>query len=176
MLLEVWRDGDGLAGQQGRDPFGGPGAFARIVDPSQRLQSDRCIVFTCKCAPEIMPVAAHGEGGCADRPAKVEGEDLRIWIAPELQRHQRQQHALAGTGGAYDQRGTDVADMQREAEGRRAFRPGKEKRRTVGTGSRDSMEQGNVGQPALKPACLPRPPVALATDRRKKSSIIEFSP
>src|ERR1700754_385626 len=106
MLLEVWRDGDGLAGQQGREPFGGPGAFARIVDPGQWLQSDRPIFSTCKCAPEIMPVTAHGEGGGADRPAEVEGEDLRTWIAPELQRHQRQQHALAGAGGAYDQRVT----------------------------------------------------------------------
>ena len=49
-------------------------------------------------AAEIVPVAAHGERGGADRAAEIERENLRAGIAAELQRHQRQQHALAGAG------------------------------------------------------------------------------
>ena len=131
MLLEIRRDGDGLAGEQGREPLRGPGAFAGIIDASQRLQSDGLARLARERAAEVMPVAAHGKGGRPDRPAKVEGEDLRVRIAPELQRHQRQQHALAGAGRAHDQRMADVADMEGEAERRRALRPGEEQRRTV---------------------------------------------
>ena len=80
-------------------------------------------------AAEIVPVAAHGERRGADRAAEVEGEDLRAGIAAELQRHQRQQHALAGAGRADHQRMADIADMEREAERRRAFRPREEQRR-----------------------------------------------
>ena len=32
-------------------------------------------------------VATHGQRGRADRTAKVEGEDLCVWIAAKLQRH-----------------------------------------------------------------------------------------
>ena len=41
MLLQFGGDGDGLAGEQRRDPFGRPGALAGIVDARERLQGDR---------------------------------------------------------------------------------------------------------------------------------------
>ena len=66
-------------------------------------------------AAEVVPVAAHRERGSTDRAAEIEGEDLGAGIAPELQRHQRQQHALAGAGRADDQGVADIADMEGEA-------------------------------------------------------------
>src|SRR3546814_12706632 len=64
---------------------------------------------------------SHGERGCADRSAKVEGEDLGLWIAPELQRHERQQHRFAGAGRSDDQRVADIANMDGKPERGRAF-------------------------------------------------------
>ena len=113
MLLQVRGDGDGLAGEQRRDPFGGPGALAGIIDPRKRLQGDRLREVVGEGAAEIVPIAAHGERGGPDAAAEVEGEDLRAGIAAELQRHQRQQHALAGAGRPDDQRVADIADMER---------------------------------------------------------------
>ena len=43
----------------------------------QRLQGDRLADVVGERAAEIVPVAAHGERGGADRAAEVEGEDLR---------------------------------------------------------------------------------------------------
>ena len=114
MLLQLRGDGDGLAGEQRRDPFGRPGALAGIIDARQRLQGDGRARVVGQRAAEIVPVAAHGERGRADRAAEIEGEDLRAGIAAELQRHQRQQHALAGAGRADDQRVADIADMEAE--------------------------------------------------------------
>src|SRR3546814_3170115 len=64
---------------------------------------------------------SHGERGGADRSAKVEGEDLGLWIAPELQRHERQQHRFAGAGRSDDQRVADIANMDGKPERGRAF-------------------------------------------------------
>ena len=50
---------------------------AGIVDARQRLQGDGLARLVRERAAEIMPVAAHGERGRPDRPAEVEGEDLR---------------------------------------------------------------------------------------------------
>ena len=112
MLLQFRGDGDGLAGEQRRDPFGGPGALAGIVDAGKRLQGDRLGEVIGEGAAEIVPVAAHRERRGPDAAAEVEGEDLRAGITAELQRHQRQQHALARAGRADDQRVADIADMQ----------------------------------------------------------------
>ena len=131
MLLQFGGDGDGLAGEQRRDPFRRPGALAGIVDARQRLQGDGCAGVVGQRAAEIVPVAAHGERGRADRAAEIEGEDLGAGIAAELQRHQREQHALAGAGRADDQRVADIADMEREPERRRSFRPREEQRRRL---------------------------------------------
>ncbi len=78
-----------------------------------------------------MPIPAHGESGRADRASEIEGEHLCAGIAPELQRHQRQEHALAGARRANHQRVADIADMHREAERRRSFGLGVEQRRTA---------------------------------------------
>jgi hypothetical protein len=45
-------------------------------DAGERLQRDGVGAFG-QAAAEIVPVAAHGERGGADRAAEVEGEDLR---------------------------------------------------------------------------------------------------
>ena len=131
MLLQLRGDGDGLAGEKRRGPFGGPGAFAGLVDPRQRLQGDGRARVVGQRAAEIVPVAAHGERGRADRAAEIEGEHLGAGVAAELQRHQREQHALARAGRADDQRVADIADMKRKAEGRRAFGPREEERRRL---------------------------------------------
>ncbi len=131
MLLGVRRDGHAFAGQEGFDPFRRPGLFDIFVDPRQGLQSHGLFRVFRERAAEIMPVAAHGERRRPDRAAEIEGENLRAGIAAKLQGHQSQQHAFAGAGRPDDQRVADVADMQRETEGRRAFRPGEEQRRRI---------------------------------------------
>ena len=55
-------------------------------------RSGRAFLVALQAAAEVVPIASHGERGCADRAAKVEGEDLRAFVAPELQRHQREQY------------------------------------------------------------------------------------
>ncbi len=54
---------------------------------------------------------------------------MRANIAPKLQGHQRQQHAFSGAGRPNDHGVADVPDMERETEGRRTLRPGKEQAR-----------------------------------------------
>ena len=131
MLLEVRRDGDRLPGQQRATH-----SAAQARSPSSSMRASGCSAIGCAGVPgerpaEIVPVAAHRKRGRADRAAEVEGEDLRTWIAPELQRHQRQQHALAGTRRAHHQGVADVADMEGEAKRRRPFRPREEQRRRI---------------------------------------------
>ena len=98
MLLELGRDGDRLPGEHGRDPFRGPGALASVLDACQRLKSDGCVQVVRERPARVVPIAAHRECGSADRSAEIEGENLPAGIAPGLQRHQRQQDALAGAG------------------------------------------------------------------------------
>src|SRR3546814_5958789 len=95
-------------------------AFARLVDARERLQRDAAAVIL-QGAAQILPVAAHGERRSADRAAEVEGENLAALIAPELQRHQCEEHRLAGARRADDEAVADVADMKSEAERSRAF-------------------------------------------------------
>ena len=76
-----------------------------------------------------MPVAAHRERCGADRAAEVESKNLIVRIAPELQRHQRQQYRLAGAGRADDQGVADIADVERKPERRRALGLAEEQRR-----------------------------------------------
>ena len=124
MLLQFWGDSDGLAGEQRRDPFGSPGALAGVVDAGKRLQGDRLGEVVGEGAAEIVPIAAHRERRGPDAAAEVEGEDLRPGITAELQRHQRQQYALARAGRPDDQRVADIADMEAEPERCRSFRSG----------------------------------------------------
>ena len=109
---------------------------AQARSPASSMRASGCratgsLASSGERAAEIVPVAAHRERGRPDRAAEIEGEDLRARIAPELQRHQRQQHALAGAGRADDQGVADIADMEGEAERRRAFRPREEQRRRL---------------------------------------------
>ena len=128
MLLQLGRDRHALAAKQRRDPFRGPGALAGIVDARERLQGHRLGSLVRERAAEVMPVAAHRQGRRPDRPAEVEGEDLGARISAELEGHQRQQDGLPRAGRADDQSVADIADMEREAERRRAFRPREEQR------------------------------------------------
>ena len=130
MLLHLRRDGDASRA---------PGWRRSIRPPRRARRRRRCAASGCsetearrvvgQGAAEIVPVAAHGERGGADRAAEIEGEDLSARIAAELQRHQRQQHRLAGAGRTDHQRMADIADMQREAERRRALGLAEEQRR-----------------------------------------------
>ena len=79
------------------------------------------VIGVVQCATKILPIAATGDGGSADRAAEIEGEDLVMRIAPELHRHQGEQHRFARTGRADDQRVSDIADMKGKAERGRAF-------------------------------------------------------
>ena len=128
MLLELGRDRHGFAAEQRRDPFRRPGPLAGIVHAREWLQGHRLGRLVGERAAEVMPVAAHCEGRGPDRAAEIEGEDLGARVAAELQRHQRQQHGLSRAGRPDDQGVADIADMEREAERRRAFRPGEEER------------------------------------------------
>ena len=129
MLLQFGGDGYRLAGENGGKPFRGPGAFAWIVDARQRLQADGLGRVCGERAAQIMPIAIHGECGRADRPPEIEREDLGAGVAAKLQRHQGQQHALAGAGRSDDQGVSDIADMQREAKRSRALGAREEERR-----------------------------------------------
>src|SRR5258708_37663891 len=79
-------------------------------------------------AAEVVPVASHGECCGADRAAEVESKNLIVRIAPELQRHQRQQHGLAGAGRANHEGVADIADMERKSKWRRALGLAEEQR------------------------------------------------
>src|SRR3546814_8197717 len=81
--------------------------FARLVDARERLQRYAAAVIL-QGAAQILPVAAHGERRGADRAAEIEGEDLAMLIAPELQCHQREKHRLSGAGRADDEAVADV--------------------------------------------------------------------
>ena len=84
---------------------------AAIVDARQGLERRNARAGR-EAAAEVMPVAAKGQRRRAHRSAEVESEDLALGVAPELQRHQRQQHRFAGAGRADDQGVADVADVQ----------------------------------------------------------------
>ena len=112
------------ASQEGfwsRDPVGCPGTLVGLVNAREWLEGHRRRGAVRQAAAEVVPIASHGERGCADRAAKVEGEDLASRIAPELKRDKREQDGLARAGRSDNQRVTDIADMQRKAKRRAAF-------------------------------------------------------
>lgn len=133
MLLDIRGDSNAFAYQNIHQPVGGPCPFWRVMDAGERLERhrvhQRCIVG--ERATQILPVATHGKRGGTDGTAEVEGENLRAFVTPELERHEGEQHALAGTCRANDHRVPDVADMKGEAERRRPFGLGVEQRRRV---------------------------------------------
>ena len=76
MLLDLRRDVDRFARQDVCDPFRGPAALGGIVDQASGWSATEFDRVVGQRAAEIMPVAAHGERGGADRAAEVEGKDL----------------------------------------------------------------------------------------------------
>jgi hypothetical protein len=85
------------------------------------LQGDGAFVPIGQGTAEIMPVAPHGKCGRPDRTAEIERKDLGIRVAPELQRHQCQQHRLSSTGRTHHEGMADVADVEGESEWGRAL-------------------------------------------------------
>ena len=112
MLLQFGGDDDGFAGEKGGNPLRGPGAFAGLVDVRQGLERNRFGDSLCERAAQIVPVPTHGEGGGTNGAAKIKDKDLGLLVAAKLQRHQRQEHALAGSGGPDDEGVADIADME----------------------------------------------------------------
>ena len=98
MLLGFGTDGHAFAREHRGDPLRRPGPFGSLIDSREWLQRDGRERFFGKRAAEVVPVATHGKGRGPDRAAEIEGEHLGPGIAAELQRHQRQQHALASAG------------------------------------------------------------------------------
>ena len=98
MLFGDRIDGYALGGEDRLEPLGCPIAFSWFIDPRQRLQQHSARTVFRKAGAEILPVTATGERRRADRAAEIERKNLRAIIAPELQRHQREQHRLARPG------------------------------------------------------------------------------
>ena len=128
MLLGSGINRYALSGKDRLEPFGRPIALRRFVDPGQRLQQHRASAVPSQAGTgqriaEVLPVPTACERRCPDRAAEIEGKDLGAIIALKLQRHQREQHRLAGPGRADDQSVPDVANMERKPEWGRAFGP-----------------------------------------------------
>src|SRR6266850_2956041 len=129
MLLHLWRGGHALARQDVDDPIRGPGALGNIRDARQRLKRHGSRRAVGQISAEIMPVAAHRKRRGADRAAEVESKNLIVRIAPELQRHQRQQYRLASAGWTDDEGVADIADVKRKSKRGRALGLAEEQRR-----------------------------------------------
>ena len=125
-------------------------AQARSAAPSiwaSGVRATGSVAVAGERAAEIVPIAAHGERGGADRAAEVEREYLGAGIATELEGDQRQQHALARAGRADHQTVPDILDVKRQPEWRCSFCLRKEQRRpvevVVALGSRPDGGQRN---------------------------------
>ena len=121
VLLDLGRDGNALAGQDGHQPIRSPCALGNVADPGEGLERNAVRAPLGKTATQIVPVAAHGKRRRADRSPEIEGEDLRACIAAKLQRHERQQHRFTSAGRADDECMADVADVKGKPERGRAF-------------------------------------------------------
>jgi hypothetical protein len=82
------------------NPFGRPGSVCGIIDPSERLESDRALPCILAAQPQRMMGAAYGQDGGPGGEALVEKVDLRPRIAPELERQESEQHRFARAGRA----------------------------------------------------------------------------
>src|SRR5262245_25997072 len=120
MILRLGGDIDLFTRKHGREPVRGPPPFRHLVDKGPPLKGDRLGNVLGQGATKIMPVALHCECCGTDGSAEVEGEDLRAWVATELQCHQRQQHRLSRARWAHNKRMANVTDVECEPKGRRA--------------------------------------------------------
>ena len=122
MLLHLWRTVDPLARQDRRRSTPRPRHARRRHQCARAAEARRMADAPSERSPprscQSPPMASAGG---ADRAAEIEGKNLSVRIAAELQRHQRQQHGLAGAGRSDHQRMADIADVEREAERRRAL-------------------------------------------------------
>ena len=66
--------------------------------------------------PGIVTVRVRSLFVRPDRTTEIERKNLRVWVAPELQRHQRQQHRFAGAGRPDHEGMTDIPDMEGKPE------------------------------------------------------------
>src|SRR5882724_909867 len=131
MILYFRRDFDPLTAEDRGDPLCCPATLRWIINRGKRLKLNEFRGFAREHTADVMPIATHGDGGCAYRTSKIERKDLGIRIASELERHQRQQHRLAGTRWPDHQCMTDIADVKRKAKRGRSLRPGQEQGRRL---------------------------------------------
>ena len=131
MVLHLGREDDLLPGQESCNPVSGPAPLRDIVDAGQRLEGNGLPLLFAERASEVVPIPTHRERRGADGTAEVEGEYLRLVVAPELQRHEGQQHGLARARRADNERMADISDMQGEPERRCPLGPAEEQRRRI---------------------------------------------
>ena len=98
-------------GEQPRQPIDRPCPFARIVDTGQRLKAQGARRGAANRGAQIVGFAAHAQGGGADRGPEVEGDDLSVRVATELQGGERQEDAFPRPRRADQQGVADVVDM-----------------------------------------------------------------
>src|SRR2546421_9717942 len=112
MILRFRRDFDPLTAEDRGDPLCCPATLRWIINRRKRLKLNEFRGFAREYATDVVPIATHRDGCGAYGAAEVECEDLRVRIASELERHQRQQHRFAGAGRSGHQGMSDIADMK----------------------------------------------------------------
>src|SRR6266478_4656371 len=98
MILGFRRDFDLLTAEDRGDPLCCPATLRWIINRGKRLKLNEFRRFAREHAADVMPIATHCNGGGTYGTAKIEREDLGVWIAAELKRHQCEQHRFAGAG------------------------------------------------------------------------------
>src|SRR5262245_39300977 len=131
MVFYIWRDFDLLAAEDRANPLSCPGSLRRVIHPGERLKLHELRRFAREHPADVMPIATHSDGGSAYRATKVECEDLRSGIAPELERDQRQQYGFAGACRSNHQSMSDVSNVKGEAKRCRSFRLGQKEWRRL---------------------------------------------
>src|SRR5882762_2606367 len=131
MILCFRRDFDPLAAKKRSNPLCCPTTLRWVINRRKRLKFNEFRGITREHAADVMPIAAHGDGGGAYGTAKIEREDLGVWIAAELKRHQCEQHRFAGARRPDHQCMSDIANMKRKAKRGRSLRLGQEQGRSL---------------------------------------------
>src|SRR5215468_6704410 len=116
MVFDIWRHFDLLTAEDRANPLSRPGSLRRVIHTGERLKLNELRRFAGEHPADIMPIATHSDGGGADRATKIECEDLRSGIAPELERDQRQQYGFAGARRSNHQSMSDVSNVKGEAK------------------------------------------------------------
>ena len=76
MILGFRRDFDPLTAEDRGDPFCCPATLRRIVNRGKRLKLNEFRGFARQHAADVMPIAAHGDGGGRTEQPK---SNAKIW-------------------------------------------------------------------------------------------------